>query len=83
MPHPAPQDVFGNTPLINLAKKSAMTSKYTLGQRLETAVYLLEKGARIDHRNREGFSAMMIAIRDSTFLDLHRVRLPRHPHTRN
>jgi ankyrin repeat protein len=56
--------VFGNTPLINLAKKNAMTTKYTLLQRLETAVYLLEKGARINHKNREGMSALTVAARD-------------------
>lgn len=58
------QDVFGNTPLINLAKKNAMTSRFTLGQRLETAVYILEKGARINHKNREGLSPITVAVRD-------------------
>lgn len=56
--------MFGNTPLLNCAKKNAMTSRYTLGQRLETAVYLLEKGARINHKNREGMTPITIAIRD-------------------
>lgn len=58
------QDVFGNTPLINLAKKNAMTSRFTLGQRLEAAVYLIEKGARVNHKNREGLCALTIAVRD-------------------
>lgn len=50
--------------MLNCAKKNAMTSRYTLGQRLETAVYLLEKGARINHKNREGMTPITIAIRD-------------------
>ena len=58
------QDVFGNTPLLNLAKKNKMTNRYTLAQRLDAAVYVLEKGSRINHRNREGLSPITVACRD-------------------
>jgi hypothetical protein len=65
-PYPHMQDVFGNTPLINLAKKNDQIPRVTLLQRLEAAVYLIEKGARVNHVNREGLSAITTAVRDST-----------------
>ncbi len=61
---PSVQDVFGNTPLINLAKKNDQVPRMTLMQRLEAAVYLIEKGAKINHVNREGLSAITTAVRD-------------------
>ena len=44
--------------------RTKATAERVLAQRREAAVYLLEKGARQDHENGEGYTPLTLACRD-------------------